>query len=372
MEVYGIWKEVIPYAIVAVKAVVIAVIGWVIAALAGAGVRAIFERFEVLKKQKDLPKSAGDLVYYLILLVTAVAVLEVLGLKYVTQPFLDLLNKVGAYLPNLIGAVVIMVAGGFFAKIAKEFVHSLLDTFQIKEIGEKYGIEDLSGAVANFVYLMILLFVAIAALNALQIEAISKPAIAMIGSILNAVPRIIAAIIIFAIIYYVGRFVADVASKIVNELNFDEIAKVVGISSDKLKFDELVRYVIVAFAVLIGLSQAFHYIEAQALYSITYKFTVIAFKLVVASAIVFAGAYFGSIFESRVENREIGKLIKAAFIVAAIFIALPYVGVSGRVIEIVVFSISIGLGLAFALAFGLGGKDVAAEVLKKLFLRERE
>ncbi len=372
MEVQGIWNAVIPYAVVAVKVVVIAIVGWIIAALAGASVRTICERFEVLKKQKDLPKSAGDLVYYLILLATIVAVLEALGLKYVTQPFLSLLDKIGAYLPNLIGAIVIMVVGGFFAKISREFVRSLLDTFQVKEIGEKYGIEDLSGATANFVYLMVLLFVAVAALNALEIEAISKPAVAMIGSILNAIPKIVAAIIIFAVIYYVGKFVADVTSKIVDELNFDEIAKVVGISSEKLKFGELVRYIIMAFAVLLGLAQAFHYIEAQALYSITYEFTVIAFKLIVASAIIFAGAYFGSIFENRVENKEIGKVIKVAFIVAAVFIALPYVGVSGEVIEIVVFSISVGLGLAFALAFGLGGKDIAAEVLKKLFLRERE
>ncbi|ADU96373.1 mechanosensitive ion channel [Thermovibrio ammonificans] len=361
----------LPYVVVAVKAVVIFVVGWIFAAVAKSITYKICNSIETIKKHEGLPKSTSSLVYYFILLITVVAVLEVLGLKYVTQPFLDLLNKVAAYIPNIIGAVVILFVGVFFAKVAKEFVNSLLETFQIEELGKKYGIEDLGGAVGNLVYLFILLFVVIAALNALQIQAITAPAVAMLSAILEAIPRIVAAVLVFGIIFYVGRIVADVAAKVVDELNIDEIAKDIGISSDKLKFDDLVRYLILTFAVLLGLSQAFHYLEAEALYEITYRFTVIAFRIVVASVILFVGAYIGSLIEKRVESETIGKFAKVAFIVAAFFIALPYVGVSPIVIEIVVFSLCFGVGLAFALAFGLGGKDVAAKILEDL-MKKRE
>jgi small-conductance mechanosensitive channel len=361
----------LPYAVTAAKAVIIFVIGWVFAAVAKSITMKICNSVEAIRKHEGLPKSTSNLVYYFILLVTVVAVLEVLGLKYVTQPFLDLLNKVAAYVPNIIGAVIILFVGVFFAKVAKEFVNSLLETFQIEELGKKYGIEDLGGAIGNLVYLFILLFVVIAALNALQIQAITAPAVAMLSAILEAIPRIVAALLVFGIIFYVGRVVADVASKVVDELNIDEIAKDVGISSEKLKFSELVRYLVLAFAVLLGLSQAFHYLEAQALYEITYKFTVVAFKLVVASVIVFVGAYFGTLIEKRVESESLGKAIKVAFVVAAFFIALPYVGVSPAVVEIVVFSICLGVGLAFALAFGLGGKEVAAQILKEFYEKNK-
>jgi len=361
----------LPYVVVAVKAMVIFVVGWIFAAVAKSITYKICNSIETIKKHEGLPKSTSSLVYYFILLITVVAVLEVLGLKYVTQPFLDLLNKVAAYIPNIIGAVVILFVGVFFAKVAKEFVNSLLETFQIEELGKKYGIEDLGGAVGNLVYLFILLFVVIAALNALQIQAITAPAVAMLSAILEAIPRIVAAVLVFGIIFYVGRIVADVAAKVVDELNIDEIAKDIGISSDKLKFDDLVRYLILTFAVLLGLSQAFHYLEAEALYEITYRFTVIAFRIVVASVILFVGAYIGSLIEKRVESETIGKFAKVAFIVAAFFIALPYVGVSPIVIEIVVFSLCFGVGLAFALAFGLGGKDVAAKILEDL-MKKRE
>ncbi|RKQ63296.1 putative transporter (transmembrane protein) [Thermovibrio guaymasensis] len=356
----------IQYGATALKAVIIAVVGWLIALASKKVVERITGSIEVLKKQEGLPESAGKLTYYFVILVTTIAVLEVIGLKYVTQPFIDLINKVAEYLPNLIGATVILVVGIFFAKVAREFTNSLLETLQIENYFKKYGIEDLGGAVGNIVYLFILLFVVIAALNALQIEAITEPATSMLTMILNAIPRIVAAAVVFGIIFYVGKVVAGITAKVVDELNIDEIAKEVGISSDKVKFKELVRYLILTFAVLLGLDQAFHYLEAEALYQLTNQFTVIAFKLVVASAILFAGAYLGNLIEKRTENETIGKVIKYAFITASVFIALPFVGVSPQVIEIVVLSLSLGVGLAFALAFGLGGKEVAAELLKKL------
>lgn len=294
-----------------------------------------------------------------------------MGLKYVTQPFLDLLNKVASYIPNLIGAVVILVVGFFLAKIAKEFTNSLIETLQIEELGKKYGIEDLGGALGNIVYIFVLLFVIIAALNALKISAITDPAVSMLTAILEAIPRIVAALIVFGIIFYVGKVVADITAKVVDELNIDEIAKEVGISSDKLKFSDLVRYTVLTFAVLLGLAQAFHYLEAEALYQLTYQFTVIAFKIVVASIVLFVGAYLGNLFEKKVENENLGKFVKFAFITAAVFIALPYVGVSPEVIEIVVLSVCFGVGLAFALAFGLGGKEVAAELLKKFLSSDK-
>jgi predicted MFS family arabinose efflux permease len=190
----------------------------------------------------------------------------------------------------------------------------------------------------------------------------------MLTMILSAIPRIVAAVVVFAIIFFVGKVVAQVTSRLVAELNLDELAKEVGISSDRLKFDELVKYLVLTFAVLLGLGQAFHYLQAQALYELTYTFTIVAFKIVVAGVILFTGAYLGNAFEKRTENKTIGKALKYSLVGAALFVALPYVGISPEIIEIIVLSVSLGVGLAFALAFGLGGREVAGELLRKLFL----
>jgi len=355
----------LPYLITILKAVVIAVVGYIVAVIGKKIILKATSGIDFFKEQKGLPESSANMVYYLILLITVVAVLEALGLKYVTQPILDLLNKVASYIPNIVGAVVILVVGIFFAKIAKEFTNSLVETFRIEELGKKYGIEDLGGALGNFVYLFILLFVVIAALNALQIQSITEPAVSMLSAILTAIPKIAAAVLVFGIIFYVGKVIGEITANIVDEINLDEIAKEIGISSDKFKFKDLIRYLILTFAVLLGLSQAFHYLNAQVLYQLTENFTVIAFKLTVAAIIVFVGTYLGNQFEKRVSNETLGKTLKWAFITASVIIALPYVGVSPQIIEVVVLSLSLGVGLAFALAFGLGGKEIAARILEK-------
>jgi len=362
----------IPYAAMVVKATAIFIIGWIVSKVSRATVTSICRKFKVLEKHSELPESAGNLVYYFILLVTIVAVLEALGLKYVTQPFVDLLNKIAIYIPNIIGAGVIFLVGFFFARVAREFTRSLLETFQVEGLGRKYGIENLGDTGANIVYLIVLLFVTVASLNALQIKVITEPAINMINSILIAIPKVVAAVIVFGSIYYIGKIAAEIAAKVVSELNIEEFTREVGISSEKLKFGELIKYLILSFAVLLGLAQAFNYLEAKALYEVTYQFIHIAFKLVVASSIVFAGTYFGNLIERRVENRNLGKVAKAAFISASVFLSLPYMGISPKIIEIVVLSISLGAGLAFALAFGIGGKEIASEILRKFIFSNSE
>jgi len=360
------FNSLLPYTVVAVKAVVIAVLGYIVAVISRKITISVCNSFESLKKQSEFSKSAGSMVYYLVLLITVVAVLEALGLKYVTQPFLDLLNKIASYIPNIIGAIVIFVVGIFFARITKEFTNSLIETFQIEKISKKYGVENLGELFGNIIYIFILLFIVIATLNALQISSITDPAVSMLTVILNAIPRMVAALIVFGTIFYIGKVIANITTTVVDELNIDETAKEIGISHNRINFRDLVKYTILTFATLLGSSQAFHYLNAQALYQLTYQFTVIAFKLVVASIILFGGIYFGNLFEKKLENKTFGKVVKIAFIVSTIFIALPYIGVSPQVIETVVLSICLSIGLAFALAFGLGGREIATDILRKL------
>ena len=71
------------------------------------------------------------------------------------------------------------------------------------------GVQPLSSIIGTIVYVLILIPVAIAALNALRIDAISVPAIAMLQQVLNALPAIFTAVAISIVAYFVGRFVAD-------------------------------------------------------------------------------------------------------------------------------------------------------------------
>ncbi len=358
-------EEYIPIVIVILKAIAIGLIGVGVASLLRTATIKGLMKVKHLEKETEFVQSLSSLVYYFILLITIVAVLEILGLKYITQPFIDLLNKVMSYIPNVIGAVIILFIGILLSKIAKDFIKSLLITLQIDDFAKKYKIDNLSGLVANFVYLVLVLIVIMASLNALNITIISQPATEMISSILLAIPKIVAASIVFGIIFFIGKLVAEIVAKIVDDINLDKIANEIGLSSDKLKFDSLVKYIIITFATLIGLSQAFDYIEATSLYALTQDFIQILFKVLVASMIIFAALYIGNQFENKLQNKDVGKIIKIGLILMVSLLVLSYIGISPEIITTLVLSLSFGVGLAFALAFGLGGKDVAKKFLEE-------
>jgi hypothetical protein len=55
-----------------------------------------------------------------------------------------------------------------------------------------------------------------------------------------------------------------------------------------------------------------------------------------------------------------------AIIIFTVFAALEQLGIGGGLIDSFVNNLGMGLAFAFALAFGLGGKDTAADVIKKI------
>jgi len=365
-------EEYIPIIVTILKAIAIGLVGFGIASLLKSGTVKLLSKIKYLEDEQEFVQNLSKLVYYFILLVTIIAVLEILGLKYITQPFIDLLNEVTSYIPNIIGAGIILFVGILLSKIAKDFIKSLLTTLKVDDFAKKYNIDNLSGLIANLVYLILVLFVIMASLNALNITVISKPATEMISSILIAIPRIIAASIVFGIIFFVGKLVAEIVAKVVDDINLDEIANKIGLSSTKVTFPNLVKYTIMTFATLIGLSQAFDYIEANSLYNLTQEFIEILFKVLVAAGLVMAAMYIGSQLEEKMANKTLGRITRIALTVMATLLILPFIGISPEIITTLVLSISLGIGLAFALAFGLGGKDVAKRFLEDLLFKNKE
>lgn len=102
-------------------AVLILLVGWIIAAIAKAIVQGILNRTSIdnriaasLVGRQDtgeLPKVEnfiGNLVYWIILLFTIVAVLNALRLEVVSRPLGGFLNTITSFIPKLLGAAIIL------------------------------------------------------------------------------------------------------------------------------------------------------------------------------------------------------------------------------------------------------------------------
>ena len=170
--------------------------------------------------QLSISQTIGTALYWFIFLLFLMPVLDTLGLQQALGPVNTLVSEILAILPNILGAVIIGAVGWFVANIVRRIVTNLLATTGVDHIGSRFGLsqastsgQSLSSIIGTIVYVLILIPVAIAALNTLQIQAISVPAISMLQQILNAIPLIFTAAAILAIADLLGKICIGTGNK---------------------------------------------------------------------------------------------------------------------------------------------------------------
>ena len=132
----------------------------------------------------------------------------------VTQPILSFFSQVAGFLPNLLGALFILLIGWFLAKAIESVVVQILKTIQLDKVAEKIqlagvltkgGIKHkLSELIGVLIYWVIMLAVLIAALNALQLTVAAE----LIEQVVTFLPNVIAAIFILIVGVFAAVFLA--------------------------------------------------------------------------------------------------------------------------------------------------------------------
>ncbi len=166
---------------------VIAYAGWVIAKivseLVGVGLNKV-DRQLLDKTGNDsikVSKIGSSFMFAAILLPIIVAALGVLNIPSITVPASDLINKLMAAIPNIIGAGIILAVAYFVAKFVISILSGILEGMNIDAMPEKLGVQGffsssftptklISGAIMFFS----MLTASTAAVNTLGIEIISN------------------------------------------------------------------------------------------------------------------------------------------------------------------------------------------------------
>jgi len=105
-------------------------------------------------------------------------------------------------------------------------------------------------------------------------------------------------------------------------------------------------------------------------------------KVLVAMLILTFGAYFARFIGNAVcayakklhlqDAELLGRLAQYAIVTFVVLIALDQVDIGGDIVRQTFLIVLAGLVLALALAFGIGGKDWAAELLERWWPRNRK
>jgi len=125
-------------------------------------------------------------------------------------------TKITAFLPALIGGIIIFVAGWIIARLVKLAVERLLKLIRFDKATEKAGVKEFlrkgdilkvpSEIISSLVYWFIMILVIIASLDALGLPIVSD----LLNSIFLYIPNVVAAIIVLILGFLVGNLLSAV------------------------------------------------------------------------------------------------------------------------------------------------------------------
>lgn len=342
------------------------------------GTRAGFEG----ERKVSLSETVADIVFWLVLLLFLPAILGTLGLEGLLAPVQGLVNEVLAYLPNVFAAALILLIGWFAARIIQRIIASLLVPTGIDRLGESVGIspvlgkQRLSDIVGLIAYIFVLIPVIIAALNALNLEAITAPASNMLNMILQAIPLIFTAALVLIVAYIIGRILAGVTARFLAGIGFNSLFVRLGLEGAARVEGAWAPSSIVGYVVLIGV-MLFGLIEAARLLGFTIfadlvaQFTVFAGNVILGLIIFGIGLFLATIASKAIRTSDTihaGLLALAARVTIIVFaaaMALREMGLANEIISLA-FGLLLGaVAVAVAIAFGVGGRQIAARQLNE-------
>ena len=371
-----------------VGAVLLLVVAWLVAngmrLAVSRGIQAakLDERLGVEAKDQKTPLSTslGTIVYWLVFLLFLPAVLGALGLEGLLTPVKAMTQQFLAFLPNVFAAVVIVVLGWFVARVVQRVVTNLLGAVGTDTLSEKTGLAKalgetkLSHALGLVVQVLILIPVIVAALNALQLEAVTRPASNMLDVMLGAVPGILAAALILLFSYLVGRVVAVAASGLLAGIGFDSMLVHLGLTKkgpaegEKTPSD-IVGYVIIAIVMLFAALEAARALGFTAFAGLVAGFIAFAGNVLLGVVILSIGLWLANLAARAVEATgkpkagTLAMIARVAILTFTTAVALRRMGLADEIVA-VAFGLLLGsIAVAAALAFGLGGRDFAARKL---------
>ncbi len=352
-------------------------------------------------------RSLGEIVFYLVLLLFLPAILGALGLQGLLEPVNALLNQFLGFLPQIVAAAVILFVGYFVAKIVQRIVTGLLTAIGTDQFAARVGIDRvlgnhrLSDLLGLIVYILIFVPTIIAALNTLQLEAITAPASAMLNRILLAIPNIFAAVVLLAIAYVVGRVVAGLLTNLLSGLGFDSVPQRLGMmarnpnevptppsatqadvaaqihppQSGSAAADaatgpttpsRIVGWLVLGAIMLFAIIEALNLLGFAELANIVQELTVL-FGRVLLGLLVFAiGLWLANLAYRALRgggNTQLAHAARIAILVLAGAMGLRQMGIAEDIINLA-FGLTLGaLAIAVAIAFGFGGREIAQQIL---------
>ena len=360
---------------------VLAAIGWILAALVRAAlVKALAlttldERLSAAAGTAPISASIGQVAYWVILLLFLPLVLAALDLQGLLGPVEDLVATMLAFLPNLIGAVVIGVVGLLVARIARGIVVNLMEATSTQSLAQRLGISEqlnLPKVAGTVIFLLIFVPALIAALDELRIDAISGPATNLLNDLVDALPHVLAAMLILAITFYVARFVASLVTTLLAGIGTDTLPEKFGVQQvfGELKLSEVVGRLVMFFSMLFAVVEAANRLDFGQVRDLVSNFISFGADVLLGAVVLLVGFWLANLVSDAVRKGDrsgsnwLSGLVRVIIIGLVVAMGLRAMGIADTIVDLA-FGLTLGsIAVAVALSFGLGGREAAGKLME--------
>ena len=367
-------------------ALLLLLVGYLVAKFIGNLVHKLVARSGLQERIDRSPSSSrvnvgrliGKLVYYLLMLFVLIGVLDLLGFDRALGPLERMFDGFAGFLPRLLAALALGFAGYIIATIASELV--ALAVSGVEGLAQRFGLDegvDWARVARQVVFFVVFIPILIAAIDALGIDAIARPATNILQDMLDAVPKVLGAALILILFYYIARFVSRFVSNLLAGVQVDQFASRIGLGRllGSTQLSSVASGLVFFLIVLSGIVTAIEVLDFEQLGTLVEEIFEITLQIIFGLLILVVGNAIAKFAHDAVLRSQSSSFLAslARYVVLALFIAIALrtMGIADDIVNLA-FGLTLGaLAVAFALSFGLGGREAAGKQMEDFFSKLR-
>lgn len=330
--------------------------------------------------------TIATVIFWTVILFFLPAALRVLDLEAAVIPLTSMFARTLSAVPDIFAAGSILLVGWIVARVVRAVMIGFTEAMGLQGLALRIGLSKLLGGqrvttiLGTLAYVITLIPVIVASIDALHLDMLSRPAVGALASLFNALPYLFGSLLILTMAFLIGRVLRDFVAGILRGFGFDSILSAIGLSSRRAAMagrspSQLGGTVVMAFVMIFAAMEAAEILHLQNLADLISRFIEFMAQVVLAVVIVGVGFWLAN-FTRRViqaggtgdspdnSNLLLGNLARYSIIVFAFALGFQQMGI-GKEIVVTAFALILGaICLALALSFGLGSRELAQRTVE--------
>lgn len=346
----------------------------------------------------DSARWLSRVVFWIVIAIALLAFFQTLGFTPVTVPIQNALALAIGFLPRLLAAGALLLLAWLVASFLRVLVRRGLQALKIDQRLARRGIAAstpaasaaagtaaemaakvevqrprIANALGQAVYWLTFLLFLPAVLGALQLEGILGPVQGMVNEILGMLPNVLTAVVIIAVAYFVGRVVAGLATSLLSALGVDRFAERAGLLRPGLSPawmpSRLIGMLLMVVIVLVATMEALSIVNFEQLSAMLGDVVALIAQVAVGLVIFGVGVVLASLAARAIRASDVqaagflAGAARVAILVLAGAMGLQQMGLAQEIVNLAFGLLLGGIAIAIAIAFGVGGRGIAAREL---------